>query len=115
MPEDIVPPLFGFAPGGVCLAKSCCQDRGALLPHLFTLTHLRLVGFGGRFVSVALSLGLPPPGVTRHPNPVEPGLSSPAVLSNLAKAAIQPTGLAGLGAKPRAVNKSLVIWSKPTI
>ncbi|GIR33667.1 MAG: hypothetical protein CM15mP46_6620 [Alphaproteobacteria bacterium] len=27
--------------------------------------------------SVALSLGLPPPGVTRHPDPVEPGLSSP--------------------------------------
>ncbi len=49
-----------------------------------------------RFVSVALSLGLPPPGVTRHPNPVEPGLSSPAVLSNLAKAAIQPTGGGGV-------------------
>jgi len=31
---------------------------------------------GGMF-SVALSLGSPPPGVTRHPGPVEPGLSSP--------------------------------------
>ena len=31
-----------------------------------------------RFVSVALSLGSPPPGVTRHRVPMEPGLSSPA-------------------------------------
>jgi len=36
---------------------------------------------GGIF-SVALSLGLPPPGVTRHPDPVEPGLSSPPSLAN---------------------------------
>ncbi len=35
----------------------------------------------GSFVSVALSLGLPPPGVTRHPDPVEPGLSSPPLLA----------------------------------
>ena len=31
-------PLFGLAPGGVCRAASCYQLRGALLPHLFTLT-----------------------------------------------------------------------------
>ena len=31
----------------------------------------------GGLLSVALSLGFPPPGVTRHPFPVEPGLSSP--------------------------------------
>ena len=31
-----------------------------------------------RFVSVALSLGSPPPGVTRHRVSMEPGLSSPA-------------------------------------
>jgi hypothetical protein len=30
----------------------------------------------GGLLSVALSLGLPPPGVTRHRIPVEPGLSS---------------------------------------
>ena len=35
---------------------------------------------GGLF-SVALSLGSPPPGVTRHRVPVEPGLSSPSGLS----------------------------------
>jgi hypothetical protein len=31
-------PLFGLAPGGVYRAANCCQSRGALLPHLFTLT-----------------------------------------------------------------------------
>jgi len=30
--------LFGLAPGGVCRAVDCCQRRGALLPHHFTLT-----------------------------------------------------------------------------
>ena len=30
--------LFGLAPGGVCLSHACCQPRGALLPHHFTLT-----------------------------------------------------------------------------
>ncbi len=34
-------------------------------------------GAGGGLFSVALSLGSPPPGVTRHRLPVEPGLSSP--------------------------------------
>src|ERR687891_2736723 len=32
----------------------------------------------GRLLSVALSLGSPPPGITRHRVSVEPGLSSPA-------------------------------------
>ena len=31
-------PLFGLAPGGVYRAAACYQPRGALLPHLFTLT-----------------------------------------------------------------------------
>ena len=31
----------------------------------------------GRYISVALVLGLPPAGVTRYPCPMEPGLSSP--------------------------------------
>jgi len=31
-------PLFGLAPGGVYPAADCCQLRGALLPHHFTLT-----------------------------------------------------------------------------
>ena len=45
--------------------RPCYQGRGALLPHPFTLT----VGPkpAGGLLSVALSLGSPPPGVTRHP------------------------------------------------
>jgi len=50
-----------------------CRSRGALLPPRFTLARPRP---GGLF-SVALSLGSPPPGVTRHRVSVEPGLSSP--------------------------------------
>ena len=34
-------PLFGLAPGGVYRAADCYQPRGALLPHLFTLTDRR--------------------------------------------------------------------------
>ncbi len=56
---------------------ACYQSGGALLPHLFTLTYMRPVGCAGGLFSAALSLGSPPPGVTRHPDPVEPGLSSP--------------------------------------
>ena len=55
------------------------RRRGALLPHPFTLTRgprPKPVRAGG-LLSVALSLGLPPPGVTRHRVSVEPGLSSP--------------------------------------
>jgi hypothetical protein len=55
-----------------------CQDRyrprGALLPHPFTLTGDPKIS--GGLLSVALSLGSPPPGVTRHRVSVEPGLSS---------------------------------------
>ena len=51
--------------------RSGCPSRGGLLPHLFTLALQR----GGPF-SVALSLGLPRPGVTRHRCLVESGLSS---------------------------------------
>jgi len=71
--------LFGLAPGGVYLATSCCQSRGALLPHHFTLTQrpqpspqltrstsAQAVVPGGIF-SVALAVGSHPPGVTWHP------------------------------------------------
>ncbi len=51
------------------------RGRGALLPHPFTLTYRALQPYGG-LLSVALSLGSPPPGVTRHRIFVEPGLSS---------------------------------------
>jgi len=53
--------LFGLAPDGVCLATDCYQPCGALLPHLFTLTGACALR---RLFSVALSVGLRPPGVT---------------------------------------------------
>ncbi len=70
------PSLFGLAPGGVYLAARRYRQRGALLPHPFSLAGAN----PGGLLSVALSLGSPPPGVTRHRRPVEPGLSSPARL-----------------------------------
>ena len=51
----------------------------------------RRSGTGG-LLSVALSLGLPPPGVTRHRASMEPGLSSPRRVSPSRKAAIRPSG-----------------------
>ena len=71
-----------------------CRRRGALLPHHFTLAahaipRMGPIGLGGMF-SVALSLGSPPPGVTRHRASVEPGLSSPC---NMQEAAIRPSGM----------------------
>src|SRR5258708_39383678 len=36
------PPLFGLAPHGVCPAGSHYCGRGALLPHLFTLTRRKI-------------------------------------------------------------------------
>jgi hypothetical protein len=61
--------------------RPCCQGRGALLPHRFALARGARSAYanppctGGLF-SVALSLGSPPPAVSRHRVPVEPGLSS---------------------------------------
>ena len=78
-----------------------CRQRGALLPHHFTLAARRFVisePVGARrCVSVALSLGSPPPGVTRHRASVEPGLSSPR---DMQRAAIRPSGMGSCG-KPR--------------
>ena len=55
--------LFGLAPSGVYLATDCYQPRGALLPHLFTLTGAEALR---RLFSVALSVGSRLPGVTWH-------------------------------------------------
>ena len=63
--------LFGLAPSGVYLAAACYQLRGALLPHPFTLTRFRFADRRsnlhlepGGLLSVALSVGSHPPGVT---------------------------------------------------
>ena len=61
------------------------RGRGALLPPLFTLAGIsgKAPGRAGGLFSVALSLGSPPPGVTRHRISAEPGLSSPRRVSPL--------------------------------
>ena len=66
--------LFGLAPGGVCLAADCCQPRGALLPHHFTLTGPE----SGGMLSVALSVGSRPPGITWRPALWSPDFPPPA-------------------------------------
>jgi hypothetical protein len=77
-----------------------CRRRGALLPHPFTLTGAGpLRAAAGGLLSVALSLGSPPPGITRHRVSVEPGLSStppfpakPRSSSRLARAEVVGRG-----------------------
>ncbi len=58
---------------------------------------------GGLF-SVALSLGSPPPAVSRHRIPVEPGLSSTD--AQTPAAAVRPSGAAGMRPAPPGVNGS---------
>lgn len=64
-PESIDGPsqsLFRFLLRAGFTSRTSRQAAGELLPHLSTLTHLH-----GRYISVALALESPPPGVTRHP------------------------------------------------
>ena len=84
--------------------RSCCQSRGALLPHPFTLTCWPIAWRTGGLLSVALSLGSPPPAVSRHRIPVEPGLSSTPRCRGAAAA--RPSGCALLGPAPPAVKPS---------
>ena len=68
--------LHGLAPDGVYHARSVTSSAVRSYRTFSPLPAHPFSASGGLF-SVALSLGLPPPGVTRHPDPVEPGLSSP--------------------------------------
>ncbi len=60
------PPLFGLASHGVYLAGLIAQTRGALLPHLFTLTRREAGGIFSVALSVACTLEHKPPAVNRH-------------------------------------------------
>jgi hypothetical protein len=68
--------LLGLAPGGVYRAAAVA---GAAVRSCRTLSPSPAgpESPAGRLLSVALSLGSPPPGITRHRVSVEPGLSSP--------------------------------------
>ncbi len=72
--------LFGFAPGGVCLAVCVAAAAVGSYPTLSPLPAM-----AGGLLSVALSLRSPSPDVIRHRVSVEPGLSSPHRLSALVK------------------------------
>jgi hypothetical protein len=78
--------LFGLAPNGVYHAASCCQLRGALLPHPFTLTESLLLAIR-RSALCCTFRRLSPPRRYLAFCPMEPGLSSPAC----AEAAAWPT------------------------
>src|SRR5690606_26107204 len=56
----------------------------------------------GGLLSVALSLGSPPPGVTRHRVSVEPGLSSPGAKP---EAAVRPTGNLNMARRRELINQ----------
>ena len=66
--------LFGFAPGGACRAVPVA---GSAVRSYRTFSPLPVAEAAGGSISVALSLGSPPPDVIRHRVSVEPGLSSP--------------------------------------
>ena len=74
--------LFGLAPDGVCHAVPVARDAGrsyrSVSPLPAGLDGLRQLSCAGGLFSVALSRGSPPPAVSRHRVPVEPGLSSVA-------------------------------------
>ena len=85
--------LHGLAPDGVCHARSVASPAVRSYRTFSPLPAYPFPSSGGLF-SVVLSLGLPPPGVTRHPDPVEPGLSSP--FSKAKAAAIRSSDRSGL-------------------
>ena len=66
------PLLFGLAPDGVYHARHITAPA---VRSYRTLSPLPVTNEGG-LLSAALSLGSPPPGITRHRVSVEPGLSS---------------------------------------
>src|SRR5690606_25548169 len=61
----------------------------------------------GGLLSVALSLGSPPPGVTRHRVSMEPGLSSPAAFRPLPE---RPSGRLAGGMWRPGRPRSTAIW-----
>ncbi len=85
--------LHGLAPDGVYHARSVTSSAVRSYRTFSPLPAYPFPASGGLF-SVALSLGLPPPGVTRHPDPVEPGLSSP--FAKAKAAAIRSSDRGGL-------------------
>ncbi len=69
--------LFDLAPSGVYLAAECYHQRGALLPHPFTLTGCCEISQQRRRSALCCTFrGFTPPRRYLALCPVEPGLSS---------------------------------------
>ena len=98
--------LFGLAPSGVYLATHCCQARGALLPHPFTLTSLERLR---RSTLCCTFRRLTPPRRYLALCPMEPGLSSPKqpLLAYILAATVWPTPAASIPAPCRRLNAHL--------
>ncbi len=88
-PWHRVRPYSVLLPVGFTLPRPLPAARCALTAPFHPCPRAVAGGTGG-LLSVALSLGSPPPGVTRHRVPVEPGLSSPG--AEAPRAAIRPSG-----------------------
>ena len=74
--------LFGVAPGGACHAAAVASRAVGSYPTVSPLPDddpKRTLSATGGLFSVALSVGLPRPGITRHLFLLESGLSSPLV------------------------------------
>ena len=92
-----MPSLFDLAPGGVYHAVPVAGPAVRSCRTLSTLPGIPQIALSfppGGLLSVALSLGSPPPGITRHRSSLEPGLSSP----HRCAATARPSG--GRGFRP---------------
>ena len=101
--------LFGVAPSGACHAAAVASRAVGSYPTVSPLPATdpkRTLEEAGGLFSVALSVGLPRPGVTRHRFLLESGLSSPLPEDN--KAAIQPSAQdVAYAAARHAVNEDI--------
>jgi len=76
-------PYAVLLPVGFTMPLPSPAARCALTAPFHPYRRPRLTAGAGGLLSVALSLGSPPPGVTRHRVSMEPGLSSPAAFRPL--------------------------------
>src|SRR5262245_31237049 len=85
-------PYLALLPVGFAVPPSSPRTRCALTAPFHPCRPSRSLARAGGLFSVALSLGSPPPGITRHRVSVEPGLSSPDSSNAKSRAAIRPSG-----------------------
>ena len=96
------PPLFGLAPGGVCPAAPVARGAVRSYRAISPLPAGNWCPCAGGVFSVALSLGSPPPAVSRHRLSVEPGLSSSDAARATPPAVARPSGwVSDAGGDPR--------------